>query len=207
VAYTLGVMTAFVALGLGLIALRAAGGSVGWGFQSQSPLFVMLLAWVLLTVGLNLSGVFEVRFAGAGAWQGLAAGGGLLGSYATGLLAVLVATPCTAPFLALSVVPGVARLLPRPGAWMDVLWGALAFPMYAAVAWLVALPSDAPAATANAQAFTPSRLAVLRAKGRPVFVNMTAALCVTCLVNERIALSPAAVQARFAPDVTYLQGD
>ena len=84
---------------------------------------------------------------------------------------------------------------------MDVLWGALAFPMYAAVAWLVALPSDAPAATANAQAFTPSRLAVLRAEGRPVFVDMTAAWCVTCLMNERIALSAAAVQARFAPDV------
>ena len=294
VAYTLGVLTAFGALGLALIALRAAGGSVGWGFQLQSPLFVTVLAWVLLMVGLNLSGVFEVRFAGAGAGQGLTARGGVLGSYATGLLAVLVATPCTAPFmgaalavalaapapvallvfgalglgfaapfLALALVPGVARLLPRPGAWMDVLRGALAFPMYAAAAWLlwvislqagasgvlgaaagavllafsawawgqaqqrggrlgfiaagcgalaavallVALPGTTPAVAANSQAYTPARLAALRAEGRPVFVNMTAAWCVTCLVNERIALSPAAVQARFVSDVTYLKGD
>ena len=299
-AYTAGVLVAFGGLGAALVAIRAAGGAAGWGFQLQSPVFVLAMAWVLFAVGLNLSGVYEVRLAGAGAGQGLASRGGMAGSFFTGLLAVLVATPCTAPFmgaaiaaalaapavvamlvfgalglgfaapyLVLSVVPGVARLLPRPGAWMDVLRGALAFPMYGAAVWLlwvvslqagpsgvlagaagavllgfaawsagqaqrrggqlgrviaaaacvaalavlVALPT-APVGAATteagpnaAQVFSRTRLAALRAEGRPVFVNMTAAWCVTCLVNERLALAPAAVQARLAAGITYLKGD
>ncbi len=302
--YTLGVLVAFGALGGLLAGVRAAGGAVGWGFQFQSPVFVAALAWVLFAVGLNLSGVFGVGARLAGAGQGLAAQGGHSGSFFTGLLAVLVATPCTAPFMgaaiaaalaapvavtltvflamglglaapyvALAVVPGVARILPRPGPWMDVLKGALAFPMYGAAVWLVwvislqagssgvlattagmllvalaawslglaqtagrrgrrlgggvalaaalgaivILTSIAAAPVATAQAattsegiepFSAARLAALRSEGRPVFVNMTAAWCVTCLVNERVALSPAAVRRAFADHrVAYLKGD
>jgi len=299
--YTAGVMVAFGALGGALLALRAAGGAAGWGFQFQSPAFVAAMAWVLFAVGLNLSGVFQVGGRLAGAGQGLASRGGHAGSFATGALAVLVATPCTAPFMGaaiaaalaapaavtvlvflamglglaapyavLALLPGAARLLPRPGAWMDVLRGVLAFPMYAAAAWLVwvisqqagpdgvlaalgglllvgfaawsygltqasggrwlgrgaalaavalaaaLLPglSAAPAAQAEAataegiEPYTPARLASLRADGRPVFVNMTAAWCVSCLVNERVALAPAAVRDAFAIHrVTYLKGD
>ena len=299
--YTAGVMVAFGALGGALLALRSAGGAAGWGFQFQSPAFVAAMAWVLFGVGLNLSGVFQVGGRLAGAGQGLASRGGHVGSFATGALAVLVATPCTAPFMGaaiaaalaapaavtllvflamglglaaphalLALVPGAARLLPRPGAWMDVLRGALAFPMYAAAAWLVwvvsqqagpdgvlaalgglllvgfaawslglaqasggrwlgrgvaiasvalaaaLLPTLAPAAAGQVQAaqaegaepYTPARLASLRAENRPVFVNMTAAWCVSCLVNERVALSPSAVRDAFAArGVAYLKGD
>ena len=298
--YTMGVLVAFGALGGVLLGLRAAGGVAGWGFQFQSPAFVAAMAWVLFGVGLNLSGVFDVGGRLAGAGQGLASRGGHLGSFATGGLAVLVATPCTAPFmgaaiaaalaapaavmvlvflamglglampyLLLACVPGAARLLPRPGRWMDVLRGALAFPMYGAAVWLLWVISQqsgpdgvlaagaglllvgfaawafglaqkadgrwlgrgaalaalalavallpgltpAPAAQAMAQSegaepFTAARLASLRAQNRPVFVNMTAAWCVSCLVNERVALSPAAVRDAFAAHgVAYLKGD
>ncbi len=297
-AYTAGVLVAFGALGLVLVGLRGAGAAAGWGFQFQSPVFVAGMAWVLFAVGLNLSGVYEVAVPGTGAGQRLAGQGGPAGSFFTGLLAALVATPCTAPFmgaaiaaalaapvmvtaavflamglglaapyLVLAFIPGLARLLPRPGAWMDTLRGALAFPMYAAAAWLfwvlaqqagpdgvlagaaglvllafaawslgraqragvrwglalagmavaaalALLPGLTTAASGpvpvaeGTEPFTPARLATLRAEGRPVFVNMTASWCVTCLVNERLALSPAAVREAFrARGVVYLKGD
>jgi thiol:disulfide interchange protein len=300
VSYTAGVLVTFVALALALLATRAAGTAAGWGFQFSSPVFVAGMAWLLFAVGLNLSGVFEVGGGLAGAGGGLARRQGVTGSFFTGLLAVLVATPCTAPFMgvavaaglaapplvtvlvfavmglglaapyvALASVPGLVRIMPRPGRWMEVLKQALAFPMYGAAAWLVWVISQeagppgvlgataglvlvgfagwvfgatqasavqprrfgqamatiavlaalavlsginaAPvgAATENAaEAYTPERLAALRAEGRPVFVNMTAAWCVTCLVNERVAISTDAVQAAFTTGgVAYLKGD
>ena len=260
------------------------------------------MTWLLLAVGLNLSGVFQVGGSLTGAGSGLTEKHGVAGSFFTGLLAVLVATPCTAPFMgvavaaglaappavtvlvfavmglglaapyvALASMPGLARLMPRPGLWMEVLKQALAFPMYGAAAWLLwvisqeAGPSgvlgtaaglvligfaawvfgttqaaavharrfgqaaaavsvlvalavlsgisavavgSAPEVASNSEAFTPERLAALRAQGRPVFVNMTAAWCVTCLVNERVAIGTEQVRKAFAADdVTYLKGD
>lgn len=262
------------------------------------------MAWLLFAVGLNLSGVFEVGGAWAGLGQRLAARGGHFGSFFTGLLAVAVATPCTAPFmgaaiavalaapaaigigvflvmglglaspyLLLALLPGLARRLPRPGRWMVVLKQALAFPMYGAAAWLVWVVSqeagsagvlaaaiglvllgfagwalglaaeasprarrvarasalaavlgalallpgvataiagpDAPLRAADgAEPFSAARLAALRGEGRTVFVNMTASWCISCLVNERVALSPPAVQAGFRDrHVAYLKGD
>jgi thiol:disulfide interchange protein DsbD len=291
-AYTLGVLVSFITIGLALLALRALGHQAGWGFQFQSPVFVAAMAWVLFAVGLNLSGVFEVAPSLAGAGQGLTLRRGGWGSFFSGVLAVLVATPCTAPFMGvaiaaaltapplemlavftamglglaaptalLAVTPGIARVLPRPGRWMDVLKQALAFPMYAAAAWLVwvislqsgppgvlavtaglvligfaawalrlgaragrtlalgaalcalaLLPTlsgaETPRAETTAESYSPERLASLRAAGKPVFVNMTAAWCVTCLVNERVALAPASVQAAFTQfGVTQLKGD
>jgi len=314
--YTLGVLAAFAALGGVLLAARAAGQSAGWGFQFTSPAAVGGMALVLFAVGLNLSGVFEVGAGVGGIGNGLAARGGHAGSFFTGLLAVVVATPCTAPFMAaaiggalaapaagalavflalgaglaapvllLAVLPGLGRLLPRPGRWMVLLRQALAFPMYAATVWLVwvvsaeagpagvlalgtalvaagfaawvlGLAQEArrgratgyglaamggiaalaalgwlaatPAAVAGgdaaaqgaaipgtgikgagikgAEAFSPTRLAALRAAGRPVFVDMTATWCLTCQVNQRIALAP--VRAAFvAHRVAYLLGD
>ena len=309
-AYAAGVVAAFAALGGALLATRAAGAAIGWGFQLAAPGFVAALAWLMFAVGLNLSGVFETpggRLAGAG--QGLAGRSGLGGSFFTGLLAVVVATPCTAPFmgaaiggalaappaaalavflamgaglaapsLLLAAAPGLARAMPRPGRWMDVLRQVLAFPMYAAAAWLLWVVSaeagpDGVLATAaglvllgfaawalgvaqrgagggrrwaagaavlgvlaalailariaavppalaagigpsgagvagRSEAFSAARLAALRTAGRPVFVDMTAAWCVTCLVNERVALDRAPVQAAFARrQVALLVGD
>ncbi|HEY1414198.1 MAG TPA: protein-disulfide reductase DsbD domain-containing protein, partial [Rhodopila sp.] len=166
--YTAGVLVTFVALAGALLAARAAGTAAGWGFQFSSPVFVAAMAWLLFGVGLNLSGVFEVGAGLTGTGSGLADRHGIAGSFFTGLLAVLVATPCTAPFMgvavaaglaappvvtvlvfavmglglaapyvALASLPGLARLMPRPGRWMEVLKQALAFPMYGAAAWLV----------------------------------------------------------------------
>jgi thiol:disulfide interchange protein len=301
VSYTAGVLVTFVALAGALLAARAAGTAAGWGFQFSSPVFVAAMTWLLFAVGLNLSGVFQVGAGLAGAGNELTEKHGVAGSFFTGLLAVLVATPCTAPFMGMAVaaglaappavtvlvfavmglglaapyvalasMPGLARLMPRPGRWMEVLKQALAFPMYGAAAWLVWVVSQeagsngvlatavglvlvgfagwvfgvtqasdvqprrigqtaaavavlaalavlsgistapvGPAATdTRAEAFTPERLASLRAAGKPVFVNMTAAWCVTCLVNERVAIGTDAVKQAFAADdVTYLKGD
>jgi thiol:disulfide interchange protein DsbD len=171
------------------------------------------------------------------------------------------------PYALLAAAPGLARFLPRPGAWMEILRQVLAFPMYGAAVWLlwvvsqeagpdgvlavggglvavgfaawvfgrtqggtrrqwgiaaavlgvaaalailpgIKLANFGAAAAETIEAFTPERLAALRAEGRPVFVNMTAAWCVSCLVNERVALSPSAVRDAFAANkVVYLKGD
>jgi thiol:disulfide interchange protein DsbD len=304
-AYAAGVVATFLALAGLLVALRAGGEVVGWGFQFQSPVFVAAMAWLLFAVGLNMSGLYGI---GGGALAGLGGGagqrGGLGGSFLTGLLAVLVATPCTAPFMgaaiagalaaptwvtvlgftamgagfalpyvAFAAVPAFARMLPRPGAWMDVLRQVLAFPMYGAAVWMLwvvslqagptgvlytaggavligfalwalglsqgagrgrrmavaasvaasvaalallstlattppATAGTAAAAEDGAEAFTPARLAALRGDGKPVFVNMTAAWCVTCIVNEQVALAQPAVRQAFAAGgITYLKGD
>jgi len=110
-AYTAGVLVTFTLVAFVLLAVRQAGAAAGWGFQFQSPGFVAIMAWVLFAVGLNLSGVFVLGGA-AGAGERLAGRRGLLGSFATGLLAVLVATPCTAPFMSVAVAAGLAGAPP-----------------------------------------------------------------------------------------------
>ncbi|MGU3361642.1 protein-disulfide reductase DsbD family protein [Methylobacterium sp. M6A4_1b] len=300
-AYTAGVLASFLALAGLLIALKGAGAGIGWGFQLQSPLVVAGLAYLLLAMGLGLSGVVHLGAGIAGVGDRLTRRAGLEGSFFTGVLATVVATPCTAPFmgsavgfaltqeagvslavfaslglglalpfLVLTIWPAALRRLPRPGAWMDTLKGALAFPIYATVAWLVWVLSQqvgsagllaalvglvlvglaawawerghgaGPAGTwiargtavaalaalavltlgldrdrtgadiaqGDAGAFTQARLDGLLAQGRPVFVNMTAAWCITCQVNERAALRSEAVQAGLkVRGITYLKGD
>jgi thiol:disulfide interchange protein DsbD len=165
-AFLAGVVVTFLALAGLLIAVRAGGAAVGWGFQLQSPAVVAALALLMLLVALNMSGVFEVGASVQGVASG-ASGSGLGGSFLTGALAVVVAAPCTAPFMAgalgyaltqppllslavflglalgfaapfvlLAFIPGLLARLPRPGPWMDVLKKGLAFPMYATAAWL-----------------------------------------------------------------------
>lgn len=303
-AYTAGVLAAFLSLAGLLIALKGAGAGIGWGFQLQSPLVVAGLAYLLFAMGLSLSGVVHLGGGIVGLGDGLTRRAGLEGSFFTGILATVVATPCTAPFmgsavgfaltqaplvsltvfaslglglalpfLVLTTWPAAVRRLPRPGAWMETLKGALAFPIYATVAWLVWVLSQqvgsagllaaliglvlvglaawawerarhaggigaglarltsvaalaatlaltfgldqdrASADMRNATAegitpFTQARLDSLVAEGKPVFVNMTAAWCITCQVNERTALGTQSVKAAFkARDVTYLKGD
>jgi thiol:disulfide interchange protein DsbD len=307
-AYGGGVVLSFLALGTALILFRAGGASLGWGFQLQQPLFVTLLALLMFAVGLNLSGLYEIG-GGATANVGgrLANKGGVLGSFFTGVLAVVVATPCTAPFMgaamgfaltanmavALSVFAGLGlgfalpfmvlgfwpaalRIFPRPGAWMTTLRQVLAFPMYGAGIWLVWVLSlqagsdgvlvalsaalalafglwiygrsqiangtrrrigfsaaavailaalilvpasgsgakpvqSAHAAPEGALAYEPfsaAKLQSLRQEGRPVFVNATAAWCITCLVNEKVALSGGKVVEAFsARKVAALKAD
>ena len=310
-AFMAGVLVTFLILGGLLIAVRAAGETVGWGFQLQSPAVVAALGLIMLLTALNLSGVFEIGTSVQSVGSGLASKGGLAGAAFTGALAVVVAAPCTAPFMApalgfaltqspaaamtvflalglgmaapftaLAFIPALLKLIPRPGAWMDTFRKVLAFPMYAAAAWLawvlaqqtdsgglarllaaavlvafaawlygrgqspenskakhwgltasgaagvavsviaaVALPyapvaSAASGATVTAarrlehEPYSPERLAELRSADIPVFVDFTAAWCVTCKVNEKTTLSTAKVADAFQnTGAVYMVGD
>jgi thiol:disulfide interchange protein/DsbC/DsbD-like thiol-disulfide interchange protein len=304
-AYGIGAIGSFVALGALLIALRAGGQAIGWGFQLQEPVIVAAFALLMFGVGLNLSGVFEIASFGGG--EGLTRTSGEVGSFFTGVLAVAVAAPCTAPFMAaalgfaltqpaiislavflalglgfaapfvlIGISPAVMRMLPRPGAWMLVFKQALAFAMYGTAAWLVwvlaqqaganavaaalaamvaagfgawiwglsrnfsprgrgigslvtliavvialsclALLKTLPAQASDissvnatglaAERYSAARLFALRSAGRPVFVNATAAWCITCLVNDEAALSSARVHDAFRDrHIAYLVAD
>jgi thiol:disulfide interchange protein len=306
VAYAAGVILSFTSLGGALLILRAGGAAIGWGFQLQSPLVVGLLAYLLFAMGLSLSGVAEFGAGLVGIGGRFAGRGGVLGAFGTGVLATVVATPCTAPFmgaalgfalvapaplalaifvvlgiglalpLALaSLVPTLAHALPRPGAWMAIFKQLLAFPLYGTVAWLIwvliqevgpegALPAlfglvfvgfavwvygvtrfarpaarrlgaglaaagivaalivaataspagaGSAARAANREAlgyepFSTARLSVLAAEHRPAFVNLTAAWCITCLINERATLDNSVVRRAFADrHIVALKGD
>ncbi|NMG67800.1 protein-disulfide reductase, partial [Azoarcus indigens] len=285
-AYTAGVILSFLALAGALIALRAGGEQLGWGFQLQEPVFVAALALLFTLIGLNLAGVFELRTLLPGSAAGWQLQHPAADAFLTGVLAVAVASPCTAPFmgaalgfaftlpgaqtllifaalglglalpyLLASLLPPVARAMPRPGAWMARLRTVMAFPMFATVLWLLwvlgvqagvngvigllglllavsfaawawaqpgrsrwwlgtpavallaaalawSLPGlraqPAPAATtAGWETWSPERVAALRAAGQPVFVDFTAAWCVTCQVNKRTTLADAAVLEEF----------
>lgn len=306
VAYTAGVLASFSLLALALIVIKNLGAQVGWGFQFQSPYFVLGVAYLIFVVGLSLSGVFALG-GPANLGAGLAGRSGYSGSFFTGVLATIVATPCTAPFMGaalgfaltqpslvlwlvfialglglalpymlISAWPALHRVLPRPGLWMERLKQALAFPMYGAAVWLVwvlaqqagvnAVPlalggmivlgliawifdstratsggrrlavnsvlalatlatvglsfqavnvlAASPAQVAQAgagqhwEAYSPPRLAELRQQGKPVFINLTAAWCITCLVNEKVALSqPAFKELLQKEGITYMKGD
>lgn len=301
--FSAGVLVSFWLIAGVLLALRAAGPLLGWGFQFQSPGLVAGVAVLFFLVGLNLFGVFELGTGAAAAAAGVRSRGGWAGSFASGLLATAVATPCTAPFmgsalgyalsrppaaalavftalglgmslpyLLLSAAPGLVKRIPRPGRWMETLKQAMGFPMMAAVVWmgsvLIALSGaasllfllgalvasgigawvwgrwggiDRPrgsrraavviafalvaagAALAISQAETgraaagasgsalpatprsdgmwetwsPERVAELLAAGRPVFIDFSAQWCLTCQVNERVALRRGPVERRF----------
>ncbi len=166
--YTLGILVSFWVVVAVLVILRAAGRQLGWGFQFQSPTFLALMAMLLFFLGLALAGQFEIGLSLTSAGGSLAQKQGYAGSFFTGVLAMIVATPCTAPFmgaaigyalahsafvsfavfsalalglalpyLALAYFPGWARVLPKPGAWMEVLKQAVSIPIFATVIWLV----------------------------------------------------------------------
>lgn len=101
--YSAGVVLSFVAIAAVLIGLREGGAQIGWGFQLQSPGIVALLAYLFFLIGLNLMGYFEVGGSLMSAGEGLASRGGLSGSFFTGVLATVVAAPCTAPFMASAI--------------------------------------------------------------------------------------------------------
>ena len=122
-AFAAGVISSMLCLAGTLLALRAGGEQVGWGFQLQSPLFVTLLVYLLLAVGLNLSGVFEIGGGLAGVGDGLTQGDSLRASFFTGVLTTLVATPCTAPYMA--VAAGAA--LSQPAFIALCIFAALGF--------------------------------------------------------------------------------
>jgi len=306
--YTIGILVSFWALVALLLVLRAAGATLGWGFQFQSPVFLSLMAGLLFFLGLSLAGQFEIGLTLTSAGGSLAAKQGYAGSFFTGVLAVVVATPCTAPFMgaaigyalaqpaavtfavftalalglaapyvALTLQPAWTRLLPKPGLWMDILKQAISVPIFGTVIWLawvvagaygaglllallseflllaiagwflgrwpakrwativavlivlivvaacVVAPKKFAAALSSASAqpssggnaassaWQPwSADAVQRAlaAGQPVFVDFTASWCLSCQVNERVALDrPEVMQAFAAANVALFRAD
>ncbi len=313
--YTAGILVSFWVLVALLLALRAAGATLGWGFQFQSPVFLSLMAGLLFFLGLSLAGQFEIGLTLTSAGGSLAAKQGYAGSFFTGVLAVIVATPCTAPFMgaaigyalaqpaavtfvvftalalglaapyvALTLQPAWTRILPRPGAWMDVLKQAVSVPIFATVIWLAWVVAQAygaallaallasflllaiagwflgrwPAkrwatiiavllllAVASICVVAPQEIvlppsglsaddmrvlaslsqgrlakqatwqpwsadAVQRdlAAGQPVFIDFTASWCLSCQVNERVALDrPEVMQAFAAHNVALFRAD
>jgi thiol:disulfide interchange protein DsbD len=251
------VLLSFVALAVGLLALRAAGSAIGWGFQLQEPAVVSVLALLFLAIGLNLLGVFEVSLLLPQrliAWRDERPA---VDALASGVLAVVAASPCTAPFMGaalgfaitqpaavglsvfavlglgmalpyvlLVLMPGWRARLPRPGAWMLRLRQVLALPMFLTVAWLLwvlaqqtgwigdrTADADRPTAASRAEvsAWQPYDEAVIAselAAGRRVFVDFTAAWCVSCQVNERLVLNTDATQQAFQrANVTLMRAD
>jgi DsbC/DsbD-like thiol-disulfide interchange protein/cytochrome c biogenesis protein CcdA len=166
VAYTGGVILVCVGLGALILALRAAGSEIGWAFQLQNPMVVLMLILLTSAIGFNLAGLFELGTLSAG--SGLVAKGGTAGAFWTGALAAFVATPCAGPFmagalgaalllptiaalsvfaglglglslpfLALGFVPAFRRILPKPGAWMETFRRILSVPMFLTALGLV----------------------------------------------------------------------
>ncbi|MEP1229219.1 MAG: thioredoxin family protein [Litorimonas sp.] len=289
-AYTIGVLATFLLLAIILIILKTTGSQIGWGFQLQSPKVVGLLALLLFVIGLNLLGVFEFGGGLQNTGAALTQKDGWSGSFFTGALAVIVATPCTAPFMAgavgyalaqsavimvaifmalgfgfalpfliLGYTPALLTKLPKPGPWMERFKELLAFPMFAAAIWLVWVLSlqtgslgvlivltagltaalgvwlfkfsvrwvkglaiaaallavylplivsspqaDALQTTKAAQAWSPDAIAQNLSEGRNVFVDFTAAWCVTCKVNEISVLNKKPVQEMFAQTNTVV---
>lgn len=227
ISYTAGVVISFMLIALGMLALKASGTSIGWGFQLQNAGFVAFLIAVMLLVAANLLGMFELPVLFGEKATGVD-DSSPRGSFFTGVLAVLVATPCTAPFMAaaigatlsmppaqaiavfaslgfgmaspfllISFWPAARRLLPKPGAWMHRFKQLLAIPMIATAIWLgtVLMQLMHPMASNGAhEIYSPAKLTELRASGTPVLVDVTAAWCITCKINERVALKPEAMQ-------------
>ena len=279
-AYSGGVVLSFLALGTLMLVLRSAGEQLGWGFQLQSPGVVAALAVLFTLIGLNLAGLFEFGQFLPSRWCTLETRNPALNSMLTGVLAVAIASPCTAPFmgaslglalglpasqallifatiglgmalpyLAASLMPAVARGLPRPGVWMNTFRRAMAFPMFATVVWLVwvlgqqsgidgagallallvalamviwsltligrtrtllvtasvlalgfmlvaagpyivkpAVVDTVSQAGERWQAWQPGKVEQVLSAGQPVFVDFTAAWCVTCQYNKKTTL-------------------
>jgi len=279
--YTFGIMVSFWAIVAALLILRAGGHELGWGFQLQSPGFVAVLASLLFFLALSLAGQFEIGLSLTSAGGSLAQKQGFAGSFFTGVLATVVATPCTAPlmgaavgfalaqpgwvtflvftalalglalpYLLLSMQPQWTRVLPKPGAWMEILKQLTAVLLFGSAIWLtwvyaqlyakdginrmaallacylvlaiagwalgrwparwgsaiaavlliafaLALPlRKVRVETLHWDPWTPQAFAQARASGRPIFIDFTAAWCLSCQVNERAVLDSADVDTQ-----------
>ncbi len=293
-AFAAGVVISFLFLALLLLMLRATGEHLGWGFQLQSPWVIITLILLFGVIALNLSGLFEFGLMAPSSLAGWTSKNRTVNAFASGVLAVVVASPCTAPFMGaalgfaltqnlittimvftclgigmalpymlLALFPAWQRFLPKPGVWMTYLRQFLAFPLYATVAWLLwvlgALTGDdmvlhmllalialalalwawrnahfhgarlwsilcvlslvvavimtilalknstathpgSNAATANSgiwQNYDPAEVIRLNTEGKTVFVDFTAAWCVTCQFNKKMVLDTELIQKAF----------
>lgn len=183
--YAAGIIVSFSVLGLTLAALRSWGEAVGWGFQLQNPLLLVILIFLFLSLGASFLGAIDLSWLQVGAGQSLANQAGWTGEFFSGVLCVIVASPCTAPFmgaalgyaisqplpillsvflalglglsfpyLVLATFPSAAKVLPRPGAWMEVVKEIMAFPLFATVIWLLWVLGQSTTASAIVEVLT-----------------------------------------------------
>ena len=295
--YTLGVVFSFLIIATLMLSLRAAGESIGWGFQLQSSQFLILLAYLFFFLGLSFLGIVEIGTKLMSLGQNSEANSSIQSSFLTGVLAVTIASPCTAPFmgpalgfavyqsnavallifvflgigmafpfLLLVLSPNIRNILPKPGKWMDEFKQFLAFPMFFTVVWLlwvigrqtnitvmsvvtvglilismsiwskkildqrhlnknISIKNLAPISllvlaiilpfwnqTEDQDAllwesFDQARLEDLRSQGNPIFINITADWCITCLANEKVAFTEKFYSQIKKNNITYLKGD
>ena len=295
--YTIGVVTSFLIIATIMLSLRAAGSAVGWGFQLQSPQFLIILAYLFFIIGMTFLGFVNVGSKLMSIGQSIDSQSSLQSSFFTGVLAVIIASPCTAPFMGpalgfaiyqptgialavfailgfgmalpfvvLILIPKTKSLLPRPGLWMEQFKQFLAFPMFFTTAWLLwvigrqtdttvlslvvvglifisigiwinqilvqqksgrsysllkviavamIIPALALPLMNNEERedtvfwidYDAKTLATLRAEGRPVFINLTADWCITCLANEKVAFTEMFYTEMEKNNIVYLKGD
>jgi len=292
--YTLGILVSFWIIVGALLIVRAGGSQAGWGFQLQNPTFLTLLAAGIFFFALSLAGLFDIGLSLTSVGGELAQKEGYTGSFFTGVLATVVATPCTAPlmgaaigfalaqpawvtfgvftalalglaapYMLLSAQPAWTRILPRPGAWMEIFKQITAIIFFATVIWLtyvygalfsggqgnyrvalllgcflvltvagwvlgkwpakwsstiaaiviaalaLALPLYQPKDTTLVWTpYSQQALDQARTAGHPVFIDFTAAWCLSCQVNERAVLRSDEVQHQFSSkNIALLKAD
>lgn len=290
--YLVGVVLSFLAVAALMLALRSAGSAIGWGFQLQSPWFVAALVYLFFILAAGMAGFVQLGQSIMSVGQTLTQGKGVSSAFFTGVLAVVVASPCTAPFMGaalgfavsqsafvallvfaalglgmalpltlLSSMPQLARLLPKSGAWMVRLKQFFAFPLALTAIWLLWVLGNQAGTLAMAvillgcmllafaywcarggwfsrtiaalslllaigllfssylqtvgkqtlSTYTPysqQALAQLRGEGKPVFIDLTADWCITCLANEKTTLHTRDIQQAFADaGIVYMVGD
>ena len=294
--YAAGVVVSFVGIAAVLIAIQQTGKLIGWGFQLQNTSFVIGLAYLFTLMGLSLNGLLHFGTSMMNVGQSLTEKDGDAGSFFTGVLAVVVASPCTAPFMGsalgyaltqpiyitllvfaslglgmalpmviLSYSDAAVKILPKPGPWMDTAKNVLAFPLYLTSVWLLwvagnqsgvntmalalaglvlmamaaylyaesavrkvisallliaAVALAIPQGDSNQRvsgkrsladgqiAWSASTLASYREAGKPIFVDVTADWCITCLANEAAVLFTPEIEGAFlTADIPYMIAD
>ena len=260
-AFSVGVLISFLLLGGLMLALRAAGSQMGWGFQLQSPWVVAALAIMFVIMGLNLSGLFEFGHFVPSSVASFQFANPATNSLWSGVFAVVIASPCTAPFmgaslglaigfpawqalpifgamglgmalpfLLVSISSAWLKYLPKPGAWMNTFRHVMALPMYVTALWLVWVlglqtgwwdndqaPTQSTLSASESGASRPSivweawsedKVRAARKDGRPVFIDFTAAWCVTCQFNKKTTFADASLLKDFArKNVLLLRAD
>ena len=260
-AFSVGILISFLLLGGLMLALRAAGSQMGWGFQLQSPWVVAALAIMFVIMGLNLSGLFEFGHFVPSSVASFQFANPATNSLWSGVFAVVIASPCTAPFmgaslglaigfpawqalpifgamglgmalpfLLVSISSAWLKYLPKPGAWMNTFRHVMALPMYVTALWLVWVlvlqtgwwdndqaPTQSTLSASESGASRPSivweawsedKVRAARKDGRPVFIDFTAAWCVTCQFNKKTTFADASLLKDFAQkNVLLLRAD
>lgn len=228
--YFSGVVFSFALIAGLLWIFRLGGEAIGWGFQLQSPIFIAVLFILFFIVGLMFLGIIQINFSFFNKLGTFSLKNTSLNAFLTGLVAVLIASPCSAPFMGTAIAysltqplyiyfpvfialavgyalpfsllmifpQAISTLLPKPGKWMEDVKKICALPIFLTCLWLgwifynqthTSISDDVISSGTEWQIFSKEKLQTLQAQNEPVFIDFTAKWCLTCLVNEKTALS------------------